>query len=122
MAIRNRNDLMEYLADHAPQPCIRRAVEAGGVENLGLFYIDPSHKLIAKVVSEHGKVWYVVFHHHVCVNRPKLYVTNNVPWDKWRGDNPPATPLMLGDHPDRYKELRDESNRENTNGSGSGIS
>lgn len=105
--IRNRNDLMKYLANNAPQPCQRRAVEAGRVENLGLFYMEP-HKLVVKITSKHNKVWYVVILHHICVEKPKPYVIDKVPWEKWRGSYGMLPSLLLnGDYPEIYEEKRD---------------
>lgn len=108
--IRNRNDLVEYLENFAPQPCIKRSVSEGHVENYGLFSrpLDATPVIIVKVTSKHKKVWYVAILIHYLIDKPRPRVIGNVCWGCWIGDSPPATPLMMGDHPEKYKELRDD--------------
>ena len=122
--IRNRNDLMEYLETHAPQPCIRRAVCEGQVEYLGMFSgLPPSgcNWLVVKVTSKHDKIWYVATAFHYLLKNPEPFVVKKVIWENWMGSDPDgpnplmnSTPLMMGDYPKKYKELRDESNKQAT--------
>jgi hypothetical protein len=109
MHIRTRNDLIKWLEDNAPRPCIRRALTEGGTnENLGAFScVIPSHPgWIVKICGK-MQTWIVATKPH-SVQEYITCVLKEVPWKYWEGDKS-ENPLYQGDNPEKYKEMRDES-------------
>ncbi|KKL96146.1 hypothetical protein LCGC14_1847450, partial [marine sediment metagenome] len=64
--IRNRNDLIKYVTDHAPYKAIERALLEGEVENYGAFSsiffttrLSYAGGWMLEVVSKSGKSWFL---------------------------------------------------------------
>ena len=119
--LRTRNDIMEWLEEHAPYPSIKRAVVEGTTELLGVFDKITSKNgrmaWIIKVTSKHNRVWYVAiipdgFHH--CF---RCRETSEPSWEYWMGDivngglGESGPPLYVGDNPKQYKELKDDAKK-----------
>ncbi len=116
--LRTRNEIMEWLEEYAPYPCIRRAVVEGTTELLGVFNkMSPTGTMawIVKVTSKYDRVWYIAiipnsFHH-----RFRCHETNEPSWEYWMGDiddgglNKSSETLHMGDNPKQYKELKNEA-------------
>lgn len=101
--IESRNDLIKWLEDNAPRPCIKRALVHGTNENLGGF----GYGWIVRIWGKKQE-WFVV----VCPDRrfKSEYVTwtiEKIPWTFWEGDKS-ENPLYQGDFPEKYEELRNE--------------
>ena len=107
MHIRNRNDLIEWLDNNAPQRAIARALQEGQVENLGAFeQVSPGSGpgWIVKVTSVHNKVWFVAIYHR---QKFRCFVRDLEPcWKNWIGEFA-KNKLYQGDKPLEYKRLRD---------------
>lgn len=108
MHIRTRNDLIDWLENHAPRPAIARAMQEGQIENFGAFEkIPPSFNpgWIVRVTSKFNTTWYIAiqedFPHRGFITR----ILDKVPWKNWIGEFA-KNKLYQGDDPRIYKELR----------------
>ncbi len=110
---RNRNDIMKWLEKHARYSIIRRAMQEGSTELLGLFSKMPGFEhevVIIMVKSKRHSTWYVVIRpDKVLPNKMISYTVNRVPWEDWIGD---ASQEFSGDHPEEYAKLRDKEIKE----------
>lgn len=102
-----RNDLLEFLEEHAPYRAICRAIAEGEAELYG--YFEGSAFMpegwVVRIKSRFGKEWLVSV--HLDNYRHKYYVTiiHSVIWCYWRGGK---SELFQGDHPERYQKLREK--------------
>jgi len=128
-----RKHLVNWIMENCTRKTVVRAMDEGGVENLGAFIkLGPFGKpgWAIKVTSEIGKVWIVCV-----VLRPaserrhgySIYITPNselplphVPWEHWDGIEDPTDEIASdtliglhdGDNPTEYARLRDERRAE----------
>ncbi len=107
--IRNRNDLMAWLEENAPYPRIRRAMQEGTAENLGMFNKLGERQVwyrAVKVTSKYGVSWVVgVF---PTARKTICCIIGQVYWESWTGDKSSGE-LDLGDNPETYKELKENA-------------
>ena len=110
--IRNRNDLIKYVTDHAPYRAVERALLEGQVENYGGFVHILFRKgllgWVVKVTSKTGKIWLLAI---PVANRP-IGVINKVFWQYWIGDISSNNNLYTGDNPETYRKERENAKRE----------
>ena len=118
--LRTRNDIMEWLEEHAPYPSIKRAVVEGTTELLGVFKnIQPSGTMgwIVEVNSKHNSTWHVAIQLDNLKHRFYCHVISEVFWENWMGDivngglGELGPPLYMGDNPKQYKEFKDDAKK-----------
>ncbi len=109
--IRTRNDLINWLENNAPFKAIKRALQEGRVENLGAFESETNYGWIVKIISKFDKIWHIRISPLSGLNFYGTILIDCVPWEYWIGDKSTNT-LYRGDHPDRYKVLRDKDLQE----------
>ena len=117
MHIRTRNDLIKFIEDNAPLTGILRAT-LNHNENLGGFSrlsVNHGGGWIVKLTAKHGKQWLIAVEpDKTLASKYRIWVLfNGVPWKFWQGDelkNPHKLKFHLyrGDHPEKYKLLRDK--------------
>ncbi len=112
MRIRTRNDLIKIIEDSylcKAYPRIGRALVEGTNENLGIFRRIPCTPHISGwIVIVKGKrnEWIVAI-------KPQRFegyrccVLREIPWRYWVGDDNMMPSLFQGDHPEKYKELKE---------------
>ena len=116
--IRNRNELIEFLEEHAPNPSIARALQEGTVENLGGFFGGAAGDYwVMRVISRFNKIWYVATRPRIFQKEYHAYELKEVSWEFWEGDKS-TNKLYQGDNPKEYKllrgkELSDDRNKGN---------
>lgn len=117
--LRTRNEIMEWLEEYAPYPCIRRAVVEGTTELLGVFRnIQPSGTMgwIVEVTSKHNRTWHVAIQPNDFKHSFYCHVISELSWEKWMGDISNgdlyeggveiSIPLYVGDNPSKYNKLK----------------
>ena len=105
--IRNRNDLIKYVVDHAPYKAIERALLEGEVENYGAFeeiLATDFPGWIIKVKSKSGREWFLT----ISPKTEEVIVIKEVPWNGWMGNHRPENPLYAGDNPEIYRKERED--------------
>ena len=104
--IRNRNDLIEYVINHAPYKAIERALLEGEVENYGAFSTIVAERETSgwkiRVKSKTGKEWILIV-----LADGVVAVIDLVMWENWIGDHRLDNILYAGDHPEIYRKERD---------------
>ena len=121
--LRTRNEIMEWLEKHPPNPTVARALQDGETELLGVFRHIPPHGSmgwIVNVTTRHGATW------HIAITPDRFgadfycHDTSRVCWQHWMGDVehgelPAVTsgrPLYAGDNPEKYRRLKDAETKE----------
>ncbi|HUW45797.1 MAG TPA: hypothetical protein VMW50_08375 [Dehalococcoidia bacterium] len=108
--IRTRKQLINWIEEHGPRPCIRRAIREGQpIEHLGGFVPAIPGKFspgwIVRVTSRFGKTWDVgVWYSGWTRNSLVTDVLKDIPWENWVGNKP--NNLYSGDNPIRYETLQ----------------
>lgn len=106
---KTRNQLLEWLENHAPYRQIRRAVAEGEVELYGFFeysaFMPEGWALHIK--SRFGKEWLVSVYLNPCTREYRVMVLHTIVWNYYKGGN---SELFQGDDPEKYAELRDKYN------------
>lgn len=112
----SKDNVIDWLIDNCPRRSIVRALEKGKIEYLGGFSQIPPSALpgwILKVTSIYGGKWNVVVLVNDKDHRYEIRIIKTVPWKNWLGvafwdKNCFAHELLSGDHPKKYKELKDD--------------
>lgn len=110
MIIHNRQQLVEWLEDHAPTPTALRAARDGGIELLGFFNPIPSSSNPGWIVQITSLLSKQVFNIVVAIQKklPVHYAwqIGPVPWKNW---NPYDVDegMNCGDKPEAYRVLRE---------------
>lgn len=105
--ISTREQLLIYIASHAPYRFILRAIDEGEAENLGAFNIKGGEGWIVRTRTLiNNKNYFISV---TIVDRGyKIIITNVCPgWKYWVGDISEHE-LYRGDNPDKYAELREK--------------
>ena len=100
--IHTRDQLLDWAEEHAPRPCIRRAMDQGGVVNYGWFH---------QVTNKIGGGW--ILEVFACTTRKtyfiavvpgrlgcthRCYELDQIPWEHWMGQSMNSR-LNFGDEP-----------------------
>lgn len=104
--ISTRDDLLEYIREHAPSSAVRRAIDDGKYEVLGAFAALPPHTMpgfIVKVTSKHGRVWPVAVAVNEVKHRYEVYILDTIPWSLYDGGE---RAIYCGDHPNTSARKR----------------
>jgi len=115
VCIHTRDDLISFIEDSINRRGMLRAFTNGDVEVLGGFKSIPPRNLPGWIVEARHTVGYAKYHVAVTVETGGIHriwnLVTGVPWDQWIGDNEAYqnNQLMTGDHPDRYKEYKDDA-------------
>lgn len=104
---RTKNDLLEWLEEHAPYRQIRRAVVEGEVELYGFFEYSAfmPEGWVVHVKSRFGKEWFVSVYLNPHTHEYRTMVLHAVVWDYYKGGN---SELFAGDHPEKYERRKRE--------------
>lgn len=111
MRIHTRNDLIKFIEDNAPFTGVLRAAlnhneNLGGFSNLS---VNHGGGWIVRLTSKFKKQWLIAVEPDKTVaSKYRIWVLfSGVPWKFWRGDKS-KNKLYHGDHPEKYKSLRDK--------------
>lgn len=112
---RNRDDVIKFAMGHIPKSyrSIARSFEEGEVEFLGGFKCRVILGWIIKTTSKFGNIYYLFIHFN-CFSRLQLTVLDKLEWQCWDGDKS-DNPLYQGDHPEKYRELKENAGKRKAN-------
>lgn len=98
--IRSREELIEFVIDHAPSNAAARRARGGFVKMLGGFRLADGLTFIVQIEGEEqGKSWIVAATLWADMTWRVAYLIE-VPWTQWMGSvKPPRRPLIDGDDP-----------------------
>ena len=102
-----RNNLLEWLEEHAPYRQIRRAVVEGEVELYGFFEysVFMPEGWVVRVKSRFGKEWFVSVYLNSHTHEYQAMVLHTVVWNYYKGG---GSELFRGDDPEKYEQLKEE--------------
>ena len=94
-----------------PRKAIEYAMVDGKIELLGAFScitVGSYPGWIIKVTSKRGLSWNIVIIASALKHTHFAYTIKEVPWKYYMGGN---RPLFAGDHPEVYRELKNEQSK-----------
>ncbi len=91
MRFRDKNELIEHIRSHSPRRAIVRAIDHAATVTLygGFTQVPPSKYggWVLTVQSQWGMLWHVAILTGPEQLEGHVMVINEIPWDKWRGDD-----------------------------------
>jgi hypothetical protein len=115
---RDRNDLVNWLETQPLRKAISRALDEGTAEVIGAFNFIPASReytsypggWIVRITSIHRRTWILAISPLMTGGGHPYWirVIPEIPWEYWAG-RPDGGSLCNGDHPEKYRRLKDES-------------
>lgn len=97
---------LDVLHQHVKLTACKRAIEQDRVEILGHFWDGGMGYWVAKITSEHGRMWWYKVSTDKTQFRYRVNPISEIQWEFWHGDADSNHPVHDGDRPEIYYSYR----------------